>query len=103
MDLAECCCQASRDAQEASQIERLPLVPLKNPIQGLAARILEYEDRPPFVTSKRQRLGCPHRIEFGCERVFVLEPPETLRRRLFGGWRPHQARRGVAALPAAGK
>ena len=31
MDLTECCCQANGDAQEASQIERLPLVPLKNP------------------------------------------------------------------------
>ncbi len=85
MDLAECCRQADSDAQDARQIERLSLVPLKNQIQGLAARILEYEDRPPFVTSERQRLGCPRRIEFGCERVFVLEPPETLRRRLFRG------------------
>src|SRR5713101_6622918 len=74
-----CCRQANGDAQDASQIERLRLVPLKNPIQGLTARVLEYEDRPPFVTSKRQRLGCPRGIEFGCERVFVLEPPETLR------------------------
>ena len=40
MDLAECCRQANGDAQEASQIERLPLVPLKNPIQGLTARVL---------------------------------------------------------------
>jgi hypothetical protein len=79
MDLAECCRQANGDAQEASQVERLPLVPFKNPIQGLTARILEYEDRPPFVTSKRQRLGCPRGIEFGCERVFVLEPPESLK------------------------
>jgi hypothetical protein len=77
--------QANGDAQDAGQIERLPLVPLKNQIQGLAARIFEYEDRPPFVTSERQRLGCPRGIEFGCERVFVLEPPEALRRRLFGG------------------
>jgi hypothetical protein len=48
-------------------------------IQGLTARVLNYEDRPPFVMSERQRLGCPRRIEFGCERVFVLEPSETLR------------------------
>src|SRR5713226_5146948 len=74
-----CCRQANGDAQDASQIERLRLVPLKNPIQGLTARVLEYEDRPPFVTSERQRPGCPSGIEFGCERVFVLEPPETLR------------------------
>ena len=79
MDLAECCRQANSDLQDPSQIERLPLVPLKNMIQGLTARVLEYEDRPPFVTSERQRLGCPRGIEFGRERVFVLEPSETLR------------------------
>ncbi len=77
VNLAECCRQADGDAQDASQIERSSLVPLKNPIQGLASRILEYEDRPPFVTSERQRLGCPRGIEFGCERVLVLEPPES--------------------------
>ena len=63
----------------------MPLVPLKNPIQGLTARVPEYEDRPPLMTRERQRLGCPRGIEFRCKRVFVLEPPETLRRRLFGG------------------
>jgi hypothetical protein len=57
----------------------LSSVPFKNPIQGLAARILEYEDRPPFVTSERQRPDGPRGIEFGCECVFVLERPETLR------------------------
>jgi hypothetical protein len=55
------------------------LVPLENLIQGFTARVIEYEDRAPFVTSERQRLGCPRGIEFGRERVFVLEPPETLR------------------------
>ena len=42
VDLAECCRQADGDAQEAGQIERLPLVSLKNPIQGLTARVREY-------------------------------------------------------------
>jgi hypothetical protein len=78
MDLAECSRQADSDAQDAGQIERLSLVPLKNQIQGLASRILEYEECPPLVTSEFQRLGCPRGIEFGCERVFVLEPPKTL-------------------------
>jgi hypothetical protein len=67
VDFAECCRQANGDAQEASQIERLSLAPLKNPIQRLTARVREYEDRPPFVTSERQRLGCPRGIQFGCE------------------------------------
>ena len=103
MDLAECFRQANGDAQEASQIERLPLIPLKNQIQGLTARVLEYEDRPPFVTRERQRLSCPGGIEFGCERVFVLKPLETLRRRLFCSECQCQDRRWVAALPAAVK
>jgi hypothetical protein len=55
------------------------LVPHKNLIQWLTARVREYEDRTPFVTSERQRLGCPRGIEYRRERVFVLEPPETLR------------------------
>jgi hypothetical protein len=73
VNLAECCRQANSDAKDASQIEGLPPVPLKNPIQELTAKVREYEDRPPFVTSERQRLGCPRGIKFGCERVFVLE------------------------------
>jgi hypothetical protein len=40
MDLAECFRQTNGDAQKARQIERLPLVPLKNLIQGLAARVI---------------------------------------------------------------
>jgi hypothetical protein len=30
--------------KDASQIERIPLVPLKNQIQGLTARVRKYED-----------------------------------------------------------
>jgi hypothetical protein len=41
--------------------------------------VLNYKDRPPFVTSERQRLGCPRGVEVGCEGVFVLQPPEALR------------------------
>jgi hypothetical protein len=86
MDLDESFRQANGDAQGARQIERLMVIPhkvsLKNPIQGLTARVREYEDRPPFVTSDRKRLGCPCRIEFDCERVFVFEPQGTLRERL---------------------
>ena len=39
VDYAECGRQANSDAQEASQVERLSLVPFKNPIQGLTARV----------------------------------------------------------------
>jgi hypothetical protein len=67
VDLAECRHQANGDAQEAIQIERLPLAPLKDPIQRFTARIVQYKDRPSFVTADRKRPGCPRGIEFGCE------------------------------------
>jgi hypothetical protein len=54
-------------------------------MQRLTSRVFEYEDRSPFVTTERQRLGCTYGIDFGCERVFMLQPPETLRRQLFCG------------------
>jgi hypothetical protein len=79
VDLAKCRRQADGDAQEARQVERLPPVPLENPIQRITAGVLEYEDCPPFVTGERQRPGRPSGIEFRCERVFALKPPETLR------------------------
>jgi len=41
MDLPECFRQTNSDAQEARHTDRLPLVPLKNPIQWLTARVLE--------------------------------------------------------------
>ena len=50
--------------------------------------------------AKRQRLGCPCGIEFGCEGVFVLEPPEALSRRLFSSWCQHQDRRRIASWAA---
>src|SRR5258708_618756 len=101
MDLAERCRQANCDAQEANQVDRLALIPLKNAIQGFTTRVLEYEDGSPFVSSELQRPGCPCGIELGCERVFVFEPPETLRRRLFCGERHCQDRRWIAVLPTA--
>ena len=67
MDLAKCCRQANSNTQGAGQIERLPVASLENPIQRLTARVSEDEDRSPFVTIERQRLGCPRRIKFGCE------------------------------------
>ena len=67
MHLAECFGQADGDAQKARQIETLTVFPLKNPIQRLTARVLKYEDRPPAVSSERERFGCPRGIEFGRE------------------------------------
>ena len=64
VDLAKSSRQADGNAQQARQIDRLPLVLLDDPIQGLATWILENEDRAPLVTSQRQRLSRPCRIEF---------------------------------------
>jgi len=41
MDLAECFRQTNGDVKKPSQIERLPVVPLKNPIQGFTARLIQ--------------------------------------------------------------
>jgi hypothetical protein len=65
MDMAECRRQADSDTQDAGQIERSSVALLKNQVQGLASGVLQYENRLRFVTSKRQRLGCPRGIEFG--------------------------------------
>jgi hypothetical protein len=100
MDLPERCRQADGNSQEAGQIERLPRVSFQNPIERLTARVFEYEDRPPFVTSEGQRLRCPSGIEFGCQHIFVFQSPETLRR-LFCSERHHQDRGWVAVLQAA--
>jgi hypothetical protein len=103
MDLAERRRQADRDAQGAGQIERLSLASLKNQIQRITARVFEYEDGSPFVTSERQRLGCPSGIDFGCEREFVFQPPEILRRRILCRQSHYKYGRLVAFLPATVK
>jgi hypothetical protein len=41
MDLADCFSQTDGDAQKARQFERLPVVPLKNPIQGFTTRVIQ--------------------------------------------------------------
>ena len=61
MDLAKCGRQADGNAQEASQVERLSLAPLKNQIQWLTARIHEYEYRPARCDDDRQRASLPTR------------------------------------------
>jgi hypothetical protein len=53
------------------------------------------------VAGERQRPACPGAIQFGFERVFVLESPQALRRGLICGKRHHQDRDWVAVLPAA--
>jgi hypothetical protein len=97
--LAECRRQANGDTQDPIQIEQF--APLKNQIKGLTVWVHEYEDRPPFVTSERQRLGGPCGVEFGGEGVFVLKPPETLRRWVFRSECYCQDPRCAAVLPAA--
>ena len=86
--------------RKRGQLQRSALRRDRGPIQRLAAGVLEHEHRTPFVARERQRPDCPGGIQFGGERVFVLEPPQALRRRLFRGERHRQDRRGLAVLPA---
>ena len=55
----------------------------------IPTRVGKYEDRSPLVTSEREGTGRPLRFEFGCKRVFVLQPPEPLRGRLSSRKRAH--------------
>jgi hypothetical protein len=99
MDVAERRCQVNGNVQETRQIERL--LPLKNAVERLTARVGENKDCAPFVPCERQRFGRPRGLKLGCERVFVFEALQTPGRRLFGGGSDHQERRWVAALPGA--
>jgi hypothetical protein len=84
MHASKSCRQPNGDAQDAGQFERLFVAPLKDPIRELAAGILEDEHRPAVARGDLQP-GCPRGIKVGGERAFVLEPPETLGRRLLCG------------------
>src|ERR1700686_4608702 len=103
VDLAKRRRQSDGNAQEPSQLERLPPAAVEDPIEELASRVLEYEHRAPFVARECQRPGCPRGIEVGGEQVFVLEPPEALRRRLFCGRSHREERKGIAVLLATVK
>lgn len=61
MDWTDWCQEAQGGVRDAIQPEQLP------------------------VTSVRRKLGCPRGIEFGSERVLVLQPLQTLGRWLFCG------------------
>jgi hypothetical protein len=103
VDLAKRRRQSDGNAQEPSQLERLPPAAVEDSIEEFASRVLEYEHRSPFVARECQGLGCPRGIEIGREQVFVLEPPEALRRRLFCGRGHRKERKGIAVLPATVK
>jgi hypothetical protein len=76
---------ANCKAQKVSQIERLLSVPSKNAVERLTARVRDYKDHPPFVASERERLGRPHWLKLGCERVFMFKASQTLWQGLFRG------------------
>jgi hypothetical protein len=66
--------QSNGDAHDARQFEPWSVAPIKNPIQGLAAGILEDEHRPTVATGEFQWTRGPCGIKLGCDRVFMLEP-----------------------------
>ena len=92
--------QTDGDAQEAGQIDRLSLLALDEPIQGLTPGIVEDQGRSPFVTGERERLKGPPRVELLCEGKFVLEPPKALRRRLLSRGR-HRPDGQLVAAPSS--
>ena len=51
--------QTDGDAQEAGQIDRLPLLALDDPIEGLTTGIVEDEGRSPFVTGRARAAERP--------------------------------------------
>jgi hypothetical protein len=53
--------------KKATQLDRLPLAPVKDSIQGYAAGVLEYRHRLPFMASERHRPACPGGNQFGLE------------------------------------
>ena len=93
---------AARARARSDEIERL-LVPLQNAVERLTARVGENEDCPPLVTRQCDRLRRPRGLKIGCERVFVLQPPQTLGQRLFRGRNHYQDGRRVAVLSGAVK
>jgi hypothetical protein len=97
MNLTECCRQTNGDAQEVRQLERAA----EQPIEGVAAGVLQHGHSPPRAASESQRPHRPPGIQFGREGVFVLEPVEACRCRPVRDGRPHQDRAGGVGLPAA--
>jgi hypothetical protein len=72
--------QPNRDAQDASEVERLSFAPPKHPIQRLAPGIREDQHRPTVATRNLDGPSCPRGIKVDCERAFVFELQEALGR-----------------------
>jgi hypothetical protein len=74
--------------QELSKLDRSS----EQPIQRLATRILEDERASALVSRELDWPDCPCRIQFGAQRVFVLESPEQFGRGMLGCRRQNQNR-----------
>jgi hypothetical protein len=90
--LANCRGQPDGNAKEKDPIDLFSFMLLNHPIEQFTTWISEYEGRSPSVPSQRERPSRPFCIEFRCERVFMFEPPESLRRRLLSSNRHRQDR-----------
>jgi hypothetical protein len=95
--------QSDGNAQEVSRLERLLSILFENEVEGFAAWVGENKDGPSFMTRERYRFGRPGRFKFGCKRVFVFKPSQTLGKWLLCGGSDHQKRLLIAALPCAVK
>jgi hypothetical protein len=104
MDAAERRCHANCERQKSNWIERLCLVllkvvPLKNAVERLSARVGENQDCPSFVAAECNGLGRPRGLKFGCQRIFVFEASQTMGQRSFRRRSHDQKGHVVAALP----
>jgi hypothetical protein len=79
VELAQRSRKPDTEAQEATHFHRLP----EQPIERLAAWVLQYERRPTITTSKGERSNCPVRSKLVPEGVFVLEPLNTFQSGVF--------------------
>jgi hypothetical protein len=61
------------------------------------------EQELSVLTREHQTLGRPRGLEFGCQRVFVLEASQTLGQRSFRRRNWYQEQHRIAVLPGAVK
>ena len=92
--LAERRRERDRDAQEMRYVQR----PAEQPIERLAAGILEHQRHAVVVVRQRDRSRRPVSIKFGLERIFVLEPLDATERGVFRG-NKQDRRQAVAGAP----
>ena len=98
MQTAERARERDRNSEEFRYFQRSP----KQPIEGLAAGVLEHQRHAVIVAGECHRPRRPGNIKFGLQLIFVFEPLERPGRDVFR--RDNQDwRHAVARAPVAGE